>query len=157
VRQKDMISGSVFLFLAIILFFQAIKLTVWGEIGPAEGFFPLCLSLVFAGLSLLIVIQALLKPVEAGKRVRIIDPNRGKFFAYLCLFSGFGILFPILGYTLILGAFLVIILRWVEKHSWKTTFLLTILLMAGSNILFTRILNISMPEGLLSSVSRFWP
>ncbi|HXZ37307.1 MAG TPA: tripartite tricarboxylate transporter TctB family protein [Thermodesulfobacteriota bacterium] len=156
-RRRDLISGSAFLVLAILLFFQAKKLTLWGELGPAEGFFPMGLSLVFAGLSVLILIQALLKPVEAGERVGIIDLNRKKFFAYVGLFFGFGILFPIVGYTLILAAFLVIILRWVEKQSWKITILVTILLIGGSNLLFVGILKISMPEGLLSSAFSLWP
>jgi hypothetical protein len=152
-----LVSGSVLLGLAVILFFQALRLTLWEELGPAEGFFPLCLSLVLAGLSLLIIAQALLKPAEGGQRSRIIAPDRGKFFSYLGLFFGFGILFPIFGYSLILAAFLVIILRLVEKLSWKTTLLLTLSLIAGSNIIFVRILNISMPEGVLSSVFQFLP
>jgi hypothetical protein len=157
VRRRDLLSGSVFFVLAILLFFQAYKLTVWEEQGPAEGFFPMGLSLVFAGLSLLILIQALLKPAEAGERVRIIDPNRKKFFAYVGLFFGFGILFPIVGYTLTLAMFLVIILRWAEKQSWKIALLVTILLIGGSNLLFVRILNISIPEGVLSSAFQLWP
>jgi putative tricarboxylic transport membrane protein len=157
VRQRDVISGSVLLFFAVLLFFQARKLAIWEELGPSEGFFPLCLSVVFAGLSLMIIIQALFKPVELGERTRIIAPNKRKFFAYLGLFFGFGILFPIVGYIPILAAFLVIILRPVEKLSWKTTLLLTISIIVGSNIIFVRILNISMPQGVLSSVLQLLP
>jgi hypothetical protein len=154
VRQRDLISGSVLFVLSVILFFQAKQLAFWGEMGPAEGFFPLVLSLVLAGISLLILIQAFLRAVESGDQGRIVGPNRKKLFSYLALFFGFGILFPYLGYSLILAAFLITILRWVENQSWKMTLVITISLVLCSNLLFVQLLKISIPEGVFTSALR---
>jgi hypothetical protein len=149
-KRLDCISSSVLLILAVVLFFQARDLPFWGELGPAEGFFPFALSILLGTLSVLILVRALINSEGGNERRKILGPGQRKFFFYITSFFLFSILFPKIGYSLTLTAFLIFILGIVEKQSWKVTLAVTVVSLVLSHVIFVKFLKVSMPEGWLA-------
>ena len=153
-KGKDYISGLVLLMVAVILFLQARALAVWGEMGPGEGFFPITLSIILAVLSFVIILNAFLKKGQEKETFHILGPRKRKFILYGVSFLIFGLIFPRVGYSLTVAAFLVFILRVVERKSWKTTLMLTAISIIGSYVLFVKAFSIPLPEGILSPIAQ---
>jgi len=147
--RLDLISGIVLFALALVLFSQARGLPFWGELGPAEGFFPYVLSILLGGLSSFIFLRALIVP-DKVEELKILGPKRWKFLAYVISFFTFGFVFPLVGYSLSVAGFLVFVLRLVEKQSWRATFMVTIISIVLSYLIFVRFLKIPVPEGWLT-------
>jgi len=51
------IVGSLLLFLSLFLTYESLQLTYFTSIGPGPGFFPFWLSLILAGLSVVMIVQ----------------------------------------------------------------------------------------------------
>ena len=151
-KKKDYLSGSFFFLLAVLLFFQSRGLAIWEETGPSEGFFPLALSILLGLLSLIILIQAYLRAKGPEEVFQILGGNKSKFVFYCGSFFIFGLIFPWVGYSLALTAFLVFILKRVEKQSWKTTLSVTLSSIVGSYVIFQVLFSIPLPEGILSPI-----
>ena len=148
--KKDYVSGSILLFVAAVLFFQARGLTVWAETGPSEGYFPLVLSILLGVLSVIILQQACSRQKGETEPFRIFGAKRSKFFLYSGAFLAFGLIFSWTGYSLSVTAFLLFILRFVEQQSWKTTVYVTAASIIGSYIIFQVFFTIPLPEGVLT-------
>jgi putative tricarboxylic transport membrane protein len=152
VKRFDYISGLVLFILAIVLLFQARGLSIWGEDGPSEGFFPFVLSMLLGILSAVILIQAFVKSRQASESIRILGPKKRKFFSYIISFFIFGFIFSKVGYSVTLVTFLIFILRIVERQPWKLTLIVTVLSVICSYFAFDVFLKVSMPEGFLTPV-----
>jgi hypothetical protein len=148
-KKMDYVSGGVLFLFALLLFFQARTLTIWGEFGPSSGFFPLILALLLGLLSLAIIIRAWLQN-HSIEKIKILGPKKEKLFLYLSLFFAFGLFLKPIGYFLMLVAFLAFILKFVEKQSWKTTLGIIAISAAVSYFLFVNFLSVPLPEGPLS-------
>jgi hypothetical protein len=148
--KKDYVSGSILLFVAAVLFFQAQGLTVWAETGPSEGFFPLVLSILLGVLSAIILLQACSRPKGETEPFRLFGAKRPKFFLYSGAFLAFALIFFWMGYSLAVAVFLLFILRFVEQQSWKTTVYVTVASIIGSYIIFQVFFTIPLPEGVLT-------
>ena len=148
--KKDYVSGSILLFVAAVLFFQARGLTVWAETGPSEGFFPLVLSILLGVLSAIILLQAWWRRKGETEPFRIFGAKRSKFFLYSGAFLAFGLIFFWVGYSLSMALLLLFILRFVERQSWKTTIYVTVASIIGSYVIFQVLFTIPLPEGVLT-------
>ncbi len=149
-KNKNYISGAFLFALSIVLFFQSKGLTVWEDVGPSEGFFPLALSVLLGLLSLLIMLQGYLRRSQDAQGLKILGPNKKKFVLYLATFFAFGLVFQKVGYSLTLTAFFVFILRIVEHRSWKLTIVVTVVSIVVSHGIFILLLAVPLPEGVLA-------
>jgi len=153
-KKRDYISSLVLLCFAALLFWQTRELVVWGPFGPSSGFFPMGLSLLLAVLSVSIMIRAWRQSHETSGWIQILGPEKKKYFLYLASFFIFSLIFAKAGYTLTLVAFLIFILRFVEKQSWKITVGIVVIAALVSNLLFVRFLSVPLPEGFLAPFLR---
>lgn len=153
-KKFDYISSSVLFILAVVLFFQSRNLTVWGELGPTEGFFPLMLSFLLALLSLITLIRTYFQTKQGQEAVKILGPKKINFFIYLASFFAFGLLFEKLGYYFTLASFLILTIKIVERQSWKMTLGVTMVSLVASYLIFVKFLMVPLPEGILSFVVR---
>ena len=153
-KEMDYISGCFLFILSVILFFQSKNLTIWEEIGPSVGFFPLILSILLGIFSLTIILQRWFQTEETQEKFRIFGPKKGKFLLYCGSFFAFALIFTKVGYSLSLIVFLVFLLRIIERQSWKITLNIVIASTIVSYVIF-RFLQSSVPEGLLSFVIDF--
>lgn len=151
-KKLDYISGSVLFLFAVILIFGSRKLPLWGEFGLSTGFFPLVLGILLGFLSLVILIRAWFQTQSTQEVSKIIGPKRGKFFLYMASFFAFGLFFAKLGYSLTLTAFLILIIKVVERRSWTITLWVIIISIIVSHVLFVNFLSVPLPEGILSAI-----
>jgi vacuolar-type H+-ATPase subunit I/STV1 len=77
-----------------------------------------------------------------------------KFVLYGGSFLAFGLIFSRVGYSLTLAAFLLFVLKVVEKQTWKITLSVTIASVIGSYIVFQIFFGIPLPEGVLTPVTQ---
>ncbi len=155
-KRPDLISGPALLLLAGIIYLEARKLVYWSPAGPGPGFFPSTLSILLGGLGGIILFLALLRAPRNDQKFQLVGPQKGKIFSYLLAFMGFGLAFNGLGYTPTLAAFLVFILQFVERQSWKVTLAVTFCAVIVSHVIFRNLLQLSLPDELLLSVLDLW-
>lgn len=151
-KKKDYISGLFFLSIALILYFQSKKLVIWDDMGPSEGFLPFASSILLGLLSLITIIHAYFRHGEGEDTFRILGPKKKKFVFYGTSFIIYGLIFSKAGYSLTLGLFLVFILKFVEKQSWRMTIIVAATSILSSYLVFTRAFSIPLPEGLLTPI-----
>jgi putative tricarboxylic transport membrane protein len=155
-KKLNYISGSVILGFALIIIFMSRKMPITSEFGPGSGLFPIVVSVILALLGLMILIQTWrenrhVKPSQ--ETYEILGPNKKKYFIYLSLFFAFGIFLEPLGYLPTMTLFLLVLLKGVEKQSWKTTWGLIIICCLSSYIIFKKLLAVPLPDGILSFIS----
>ena len=154
-KKLDYISGFVLLSVSVILFFVAKRLPLMDKYGPSSGFFPTILSVILALLSLMIIARAWWQSRHVKTSpgaLRILGPDKKKYFSYLVLFFAFSLFFVKLGYLLSMTLFLGFILLYLEKQSLKITFGIIIISGFVSYYLFVKFLSVPLPAGILSSV-----
>jgi putative tricarboxylic transport membrane protein len=155
-KKPDLISGLALLLLAGVFYLEARKLIYWSHSGPGPGFFPSTLSILLGGLGGIILFQALLRAPQNDQKFQLVGPQRGKILSYLLAFMGFGLVFNWLGYSLTLTAFLIFILQFVERQSWKITLAVISISVIASHIIFRNLLQLSLPDELLLSLLDLW-
>jgi putative tricarboxylic transport membrane protein len=153
-KKRNYLSGFFFFGLAIVLFVQTRGLTIWSETGPSEGFFPLALSILLGFLSLIMMILTFLKSQQTPEPLKFFGENKKKFLLYLGSFVLFGLTFSEVGFSLTLAAFMIFILKMVERQTWKMTLSVMIVSVMSSFIVFEICFTIPLPEGILSSVTQ---
>ena len=154
-KKKDYISGGLLFVLAAVIFYYSITLVIWVDQGPGEGLFPLILSSILGALSIIILVQAWFQPGKPAEKLNIVGPNKRNFFLYLTSFIVFALFFSQVGYSLMLMAFIIFILKVAERQSWKVTLTATFSAVVFSYVLFTLCLSVSLPEGLLSGLAQW--
>lgn len=153
-KKLDLISATVLFTLAVVLLVEMRGASVWGPMGPAEGFFTLLLCALLSGFSLIIFIKAWLAPPDPAPK-RILGPQKGKLFCYTTAFVLFTLALTPLGYTLTMILYLVVILKGVEKIGWRPTVITVFAAVILSYAVFAKFLGISLPEGVLTPVADF--
>lgn len=145
--KNDIVTGFVLLVIGVAIFIGSMSYH-WGSMQePGPGFLPRLASAILILLSLLIIIGSLMKrgkvsahnffPTrDAPKRVAIAV---GAFFA-------FRLSFPILGLVPTNFVFFLLITRFLGHHSWRTSFLFSLLTTTSAYLLFQVWLNIQMPK-----------
>ena len=151
---KDCLSGLVLLLFAMVFFFESLKFMFWEEtFGPSEGFFPSVLSVVMALISIIIIGRALLHAKKDHGLSAVFGPKKNKFFMYFGSSMIFALIFVKVGYSLALSSFLIFILKFVERQSWKIAFAVTIVSIVLSYLLFFGLFSVTFPEGFLTPVA----
>lgn len=137
----DRIVGVAMIGLAAFAAVQASNLHVpfsYDPVGPKA--FPLGLSILLAGLSLVLVFR----PGANGEW-----PDKGttfKLLAVLGVLLIYALLFTQLGF-IVMTCFVATVLARLFEASWGKSFLTGLLMSLGSYVLFTQGLGISLPSG----------
>jgi len=153
--RRDMWSGIFLFFIGLFLTLESCRLSVWSPNGPDEGFFPFFIGFLIMGLSLWIVIRsALIKQTRDGnrtsERVQAIGTSSlFKVSSYGILLLLYGTLLERVGFLITTCFFLVIILKFVERQSWKITFLAGPISTAISYLIFVYCLGVALPRGIM--------
>lgn len=153
-QRKDIASGFFLLFLGLYLSFHSTRFSVWGRTGPEAGFFPFVLALVMIGVSLLLIIRAFISIRAKDKEKRAIDKAKNKAVAfkvcaYICLMALYGFSVEKVGFLVTTILVLIIILKFVEKQSWKITCYIGFSSILVSYTLFVYFLSVPLPKGFM--------
>lgn len=152
-RRLDLASGSILLLISIFFGVQAWGLGFIDHTGPQPGLFPLVLSGLLCCFSIVIMIRGwYMHPTTRSPR--IMGEKRDKLFYYVAAFILFGLVMPWMGYTLSVSAYFVFLLRFVEKQSWQICLIIVLSSVILSHLLFTEFMEMPLPEGVLTPVSR---
>ena len=152
--KKDSLSGFFLFLLGLFLAFQSVRSSVWAK-GPGPGFFPLVISIIITGLSLVIVFKSLMSPRSREKEKilekaeeNVVDVFRVSSYAILLLF--YAILIERVGFLITSALFLVLIIKFVERQGWKITIFTATTSIVVSYLLFVYLLGVPLPRGLLN-------
>ncbi len=122
---------------------------VYGN-APGSGFLPFWLSLVLAGLSLLLILNGLRRPT--GQDSRIAWPSGrglGWIAATTVALLAYPFLVPIIGYILSTFAFIFVLVYLLGSYRWYTSASLSLGLAVGLYLIFQAWLAMELPTGLL--------
>jgi len=131
---------------------ESIRLKVGTFSRPEPGFYPFFVGLLLMGIAFVLLVQSWLgrgdtsqQPQDAIgdlRRPMILLSSMG---VYTALMNPIGYVLP----TVLLAA---VVLRITGVTSWKVVGLISVGLSVGSYVLFSRILGIDLPAGVLSFI-----
>lgn len=154
-HRKDFISSISLLVLGVLLFGGSIRLSVWTGSGPQEGFFPLIIALIIIALSLWILARELFLMREGAEESG--SKKKGENTASIAKVSFYAIsmllywvLMPTVGFVATSALFLLFILRFAERQSWKITLWVGLASILTCYLLFIYFLKVPLPKGFLS-------
>lgn len=160
--NKNQIVSPIFIFLMGLFFlFYSIKLSIWNPSGPDAGFFPLITASTIIFFSLLLILKNILKIIKESKQNRtaqnsivngtlINNRAESKVLQYSISTLAYAILFGLLGFIIASTIFLLFLLKYIEKQSWRMTVLTGIIAVIVSYILFRHLLGVPLPLGLIN-------
>jgi hypothetical protein len=141
----DIIGSLLLILIGTGVIIGSVRLHVGSPTSPQPGFFPFVGATILIGLSLVLLASGWLgrgEALEAFGEVRrpvILVVSMGVYVAIL----------DHLGYVLATVLIAVVILRVLGVKSWKVLGLASLILAAGTYLLFARLLGIELPPGVL--------
>jgi putative tricarboxylic transport membrane protein len=149
VRSADRIAGAALLALAIAFAVGALKhYAFWGENGPGPGFLPVWLGVAMALLATMLLVGAL-RSADVGAEWLPRGDGLRRLVVVLVVTTAFVALLTVVGMVTATVAFLVVLLRYLDRRSWPVT-LAVALVVAGLNFLvFAHWLHVPLPVGPL--------
>ena len=153
-NKKDFFSGSFLLLLGFYLAFRSMQLSVWSRFGPDEGFIPLLVAFIIIGICLVIIIKSLSltrerKREETSEKQKKEIGSLFKVSLYVVLIMLYGVLLEKVGFLITSALFLFIMLKYVEKLSWRMTTFVGLASIITSYLLFVYFLGVLLPRGLI--------
>jgi len=154
-KKKDFSSGICLFIIGLFLTFQCMKLSLWSEFGPQEGFFPLVIGIIIMGCSMIIIGKSYTRISISGKKNSAEEAGENEInflrvLSYGILMLCYAILIEGLGFLITSVFFLTIILKYVEKQEWKITILVGLSSIIISYLLFVYFLGVPLPKGLIN-------
>ena len=147
-RKAEVACGLTLLVLGLLVLWQSLNLNIgWGLNGPEAGFFPFWLAVGLVLCNLSITVEALRSRSPSIQRpfvhreglisvLKVATPA----FAMVALTEAIG-LYPA---ALI---YLAVYMRWIGKHPWVTTALVSVAVPLVSYFIFDKWFLIPMPKG----------
>lgn len=142
----DFIGGVVVLLLGIAVVFFSWQLPYKSEYGPGPGFLPLWLGFGIVGCSIVVILKTLKKQkiTEA-----FFKPRTKLAVSILIQIAIAFLLFPLLGFSIVLGLFVGTSMRIMGKHGWIACGLTTVITAIAIHYIFDHWLSIPLPTGMI--------
>lgn len=150
-NSKEFISGSLLFAMGLFVLIESLVLPIWNLTGPQEGFFPLLVAVIMIGASLTLVYKTVRSGEirgesmlsEVGGKEKCNMPRLLLYASVLLLFS---LLLERVGFLASGMLFLIMILKFVEKQSWKITLWIVIISLLVSYLVFVNFLGVPLPK-----------
>lgn len=153
-NKKDFASGFCLLAVGLFLAFLSMQLAVWSRSGPEAGFFPLTIAVIIIGCSLAVIGPSFV--FSRAEREETILENQGtsavslfRASSYAGLMLACGLLLESLGFLIASAILLILILKYLERQTWKITLLVGVPSIIISYFLFKYLLSVPLPAGKL--------
>lgn len=134
--------------LGILGLMQAWSLGLWLETAPGPGLFPAAISAVLITCCLATVLSEWrgISPADS-----VIEDDEGsdvrRLVGYSLALALYVVALEPLGYLLATGAVFVLLLRFAERLSWTRTLSVTAAALLLCDLLFVRLLGVTLPTG----------
>jgi putative tricarboxylic transport membrane protein len=145
-RRADQLTGFIVLIFSLALMEGARRMPPSATFGPGAGFLPLWCGALLALLSVLLIVDAFrrsvdaaMKPVFPGGRALLL---LGTVIAGLTVYI---LTLEFLGFLIGTGLLTAYLLGVVEKEKWRTTIIVAVLNSAALYIVFQKLLGVSLP------------
>jgi putative tricarboxylic transport membrane protein len=145
--KNTMITGVLFLGLAVGAFIESMRLPFGSVSTPAAGFFPAVLAVLLAITSLLACVDALRRGDNSVARAEKLTWKKLLLTIGSLLFFAF--VFERLGYLVATFLFIIFLLRAVEQKSWALAIAVGLSASVGSYLIFGLLLGAPLPAGFL--------
>ncbi|MBW6486895.1 MAG: tripartite tricarboxylate transporter TctB family protein [Syntrophobacterales bacterium] len=148
-KKADLITGVVLLVLAGYVINEARMMPPSATFGPGSGFFPFWLGIILAGLSLILVVGASLRPKDADDGSPF--PARQALIAVTKVLGGlvlFTLLMETMGFVLNTVIFVMYLMKVVQRERWWVALLIAVATTACLYIVFQVLLGISLPRNM---------
>lgn len=145
-NKRDMIASVLLILVGIAVIVWSIRLQVGTLLRPMSGFFPFWVGLGIIALSLILLVQGWLGRSKASKAY-------GRWQRPLLMVVGlavYSIVLDPLGYILSTIFIAAVTLRILGVLSWKVIGVSSVVLSVSVYFLFTRLLGVELPAGVLS-------
>ncbi|MEO7338700.1 MAG: tripartite tricarboxylate transporter TctB family protein [Caldimonas sp.] len=148
-RLADRLGGAALLAIAVAFSAAALKYyAYWGPNGPGPAFLPFWLGLVMAVLAALMLLRAVRAPdpgspwLPRGEGLRRLLLVLGATIAFVALLNVLGM---VLGTVL----FMIVLVRFLDRHPWPLTLAVALGVAAFNFMVFTFWLRVPLPVGML--------
>jgi putative tricarboxylic transport membrane protein len=149
-KRTYCIAGSIFLLVAILIAYESLQLRYYSPLGPGPGFFSFWLALLFGGLAVIMIVQAVVGPPE---------PMPADFFAPRTGYLRIGAVvlalvftiyaFEPLGFSLTMFGVCVFLLYALGRQNHFVALLVSIACSFGAYHVFDHWLKVPLPQGIL--------
>ena len=140
--RGEIVAGLLCGLFAVLWIATALGLPYMGQYAPGSGFLPLWLGVCLLVLSTVHVVSCLRTPpaaVAAGHWRKVVAVMLG---LVICV----AVIEPV-GFVVAVGAYLLYLLRGVEREPWRTSVSVTIVVIAVLFALFRLWLKVPLPKG----------
>jgi putative tricarboxylic transport membrane protein len=150
VKSKDVVSSLFWLILGAGITYGGYDLDLGSLRDPGSGFIFFWVGLVMMGLSLSILIQALMKRGEFGELHAIWSGVRWKTVVWVLVsLVIYAYAFNLLGFILSTVSLLIFLFKIVEPQRWSIASAGAILITITAYVVFKLLLGSQLPQGLL--------
>lgn len=144
-RAADLVTAALLFLLGAVVAFEAWKLgTGWGTDGPESGFFPFWLGLILSLTAIVILVQAVLRPLQGTFVPR---EKLGLVLKVAWPAAAMAALTYWLGLYVASALYLGLYMRWIGRHSWILVIVLSLGIPVVTFLIFERWFLVPMPKG----------
>jgi hypothetical protein len=144
--NANRVSGMVLFVFALAVAWEAARLPFGSINAPDAGFFPLCLAVTLALLSGLIVLSTWLPETAAAAMPSW--RGAGRVTVAVATMVAYVAVIDWLGYLLATALVMLMLLRGIERLTWRTSSAVAVVSVVGSYVLFRR-LGVPLPLGIV--------
>ncbi|MBW6487389.1 MAG: tripartite tricarboxylate transporter TctB family protein [Syntrophobacterales bacterium] len=148
-KKADLVTGVVLLVLAGYVIHEAWLMPPSGTFGPGSGFLPFWLGIILAGLSLILVVGAAVRPQDSNDVSPF--PARQALLAVAKVLGGlvlFTLLMETVGFIANTFIFVLYLMKVVQRERWLSSLLIAAATTASLFIVFQVLLGISLPKNM---------
>ena len=142
----DLIGGMVVLLLGFAVLLFSWRLAYMSEFGPGPGFLPRWIGLGIMGCAIVVMINVLKKQDKTGAFFKLRTRLAVRILIQIAIAF---LLFPLLGFSVVLGLFVGTSMRIMGKHSWIACGLTAVVTAIAIHYIFAHWLSIPLPTGMV--------
>ena len=147
-KTGDMVAGVFGIFLGFAVMIGATRLHLGTPHEPQPGFFPFVAGAILAVLCGILLVKALIGRGQGTEAF-------GELWRPVVLMAGlfvYSVVLDVLGYVVATVILAGVILRVLDTKTWWKVAVLSLLLSIGTYFLFDRLLDVSLPGGILAGL-----
>jgi putative tricarboxylic transport membrane protein len=151
-KDRDTLGSLILVIFAFLVCYLSAKLSLWGADGPGDGLFPFMSGLLLGLCGLFLFAKGLLK-TRTTKEPGEIDKR--KLFVYILALLTYAVVFNWLGFFLATFLYILIMLKVLEKGTWKSSLFVSSLVTGVLFVVFYVFLDVPLPFGILKPLFAF--
>lgn len=151
-KNPETIGSFILVLFALLMCYLSLNLSLWGDDGPGNGLFPFMSGLVLGLCGLFLFAKELLKTRTINESNEI---DKRKVLLYIFALLAYAILFKWLGFLLTTFFYILLMLKILEKGTWRSSLIISSLVTVILCLIFYVVMDIPLPFGILKLLYAF--